>query len=66
MLVKVNGSETEIRDNSSVRELLQSRNLKNDRVIIELNGEIIRREQWESRIVNPGDRLEIIQIIGGG
>ena len=66
MLVKVNGKDFEIQENSSIRDLLKAGNLKGERVIIELNGEIVRREQWESRKVSAGDSLEIIQILGGG
>ncbi|MDO8687415.1 MAG: sulfur carrier protein ThiS [Dehalococcoidales bacterium] len=64
--VKINGAVAEIPDNHSIDDLLLARKLPRDIVIIELNGEIIKRENWESLKLNPSDSLEIIRIIGGG
>lgn len=64
--VKINGALAEIPDTYSIDDLLLARKLPRDIVIIELNGEIIKREQWESLKFNPSDSLEIIRIIGGG
>lgn len=66
MQLKINGAVAEIPDNSSIDDLLLTRKLPRDIVIIELNGEIIKREKWESLKLNPSDSLEIIRIIGGG
>jgi sulfur carrier protein len=40
--------------------------LKNDRVAIEQNGEIISRSAWESVPIQAGDKLEIVHFVGGG
>jgi thiamine biosynthesis protein ThiS len=40
--------------------------MKGDRVAVELNRQIVRREAWESTLVNDGDRLEIVHFVGGG
>ena len=66
MQVKINGAVDEIPDNSSIRDLLTARKLSGDTVIIALNDEIIKREQWESWKLNSNDRLDIIRIMGGG
>jgi thiamine biosynthesis protein ThiS len=66
MLVKLNGKESDVTEFFSLQDLVQSRGLKKNMVIIELNGEIIRREQWDRTRLKSNDSLEIIQIIGGG
>lgn len=66
MQVKINGIATELPDNCFVNDLLLSRKLLPDVVIIELNGEIVSRGKWESLKLNPGDSLELIRIISGG
>jgi sulfur carrier protein len=40
--------------------------LKSDRVAVELNGEIARRETWGSTEVASGDKLEVVHFVGGG
>ena len=66
MEVKINGSVNDIQDNSSIKDVLTARKLPEDILIIEVNGEIIKREKWESCILRPQDTIEIIRIIGGG
>ena len=66
MLIKINGTQSEISDNISIHGLVLARKLPGNAIIIELNGTIITRELWENTRLNPDDSLEIIRIIGGG
>jgi len=36
------------------------------RVAIEYNFQILPKTKWEETKVAPGDRLEIVQFVGGG
>jgi thiamine biosynthesis protein ThiS len=40
--------------------------IKADRIAVERNGEIARRSEWATTPVQNGDRLEIVQFVGGG
>jgi len=46
--------------------LLEHLSMKPDRVAIELNREIIPREEWPRTHLKDGDCLEIVQFVGGG
>ncbi len=35
-------------------------------VAVEYNGEILHRQFWDQTQVQPGDRLEVVTIVGGG
>jgi thiamine biosynthesis protein ThiS len=35
-------------------------------VAIERNLEVLPRSQWIATVVQPGDRFEIVQLVGGG
>ena len=35
-------------------------------VVVEHNGVIIPRSRWQSEVVQEGDNLEIVTIVGGG
>ncbi len=40
--------------------------LKADRIAVEHNGEIARRDSWDAVQVESGDRLEVVHFVGGG
>jgi len=49
-----------------VAELLDVLKLKGDRIAVELNRQILHRENWSSVRLNDQDRLEIVRFVGGG
>ena len=46
--------------------LVEQLGMKSDRVAIELNREIVPRDQWPQTRLADGDRLEIVHFVGGG
>jgi thiamine biosynthesis protein ThiS len=46
--------------------LIESLEMKPDRVAIELNRDIVPRDRWAQTALKDGDRLEIVQFVGGG
>lgn len=66
MTITVNGKEKEVRAPLTVRGLLDALELDPLRVAVELNREILLRERFEETALNDGDRLEIVQFVGGG
>jgi len=66
MKLIINGEERSLENVSSLTSLLQQLGLKADRVAIELNREIAARTSWDSTQLKDGDRLEIVQLVGGG
>jgi thiamine biosynthesis protein ThiS len=64
--VVVNGETREVPAGLHVTGLLAHLGLPADRVAIERNLEILPRAQWRATPVQPGDRLEIVHMVGGG
>ncbi|HEV2102015.1 MAG TPA: sulfur carrier protein ThiS [Candidatus Acidoferrum sp.] len=64
--VQVNGETKQLPPGTSVRALLDQLGLNPERVAIEYNLEILPKTKWEATQVAPGDRLEIVQFVGGG
>jgi thiamine biosynthesis protein ThiS len=46
--------------------LIDSLNMKPDRVAVELNRNIVPRDRWPQAELKDGDRLEIVHFVGGG
>lgn len=69
MKLSINGRDREFSELDSdpnlhhLTELLQ---LKADRVAIERNGEIVSRANWPQTQLQNGDKLEVVQFVGGG
>jgi sulfur carrier protein len=66
MKLHINGEERELADGLTLAALLEQLGMKADRVAVELNREIVRRELWPQTRLHTGDRLEIVQFVGGG
>ncbi|PAF33647.1 sulfur carrier protein ThiS [Paenibacillus sp. 7516] len=67
MNIIVNGQSMNIDDDlNHVDQLLQSFNLQVKTVVVELNRQILMREQHASTVLRDGDRIEIVHFVGGG
>lgn len=64
--VRINGEERRIPRDRSVAELLEDLELDPRAVVVEINREIVRREDVEDVVVEAGDRVEIVRFVGGG
>jgi sulfur carrier protein len=66
MKLQVNGEERDFPEELMLTGLLEQLGMKADRVAVELNREIVRRDLWPQTRLQPGDRLEVVQFVGGG
>jgi len=64
--VHVNGESKQLPPGTSVRGVLDHLGVNPGRVAIEYNLEILPKSRWDATKVAPGDRLEIVQFVGGG
>jgi sulfur carrier protein len=51
---------------ASLADLLTQMGLNPQLVAVEYNGEILQRGYWGETILQGGDRLEVVTIVGGG
>ncbi len=66
MQISLNGSDTSLDENTSLKQLLINLHLEGKRLAVEINGDIIPKSQHESHLIHEGDKIEIVQAIGGG
>jgi len=67
MKVIVNGTEADFVDGLTVRGLLSERNVKMpDMVSVELNGQVLKRVDFEKTVLKDGDKVEFLYFMGGG
>ena len=66
MKIIINGEPREVPPQINLQGLVHLLELHADRVAVELNREIVRRERWDEMALQENDRLEIVQFVGGG
>lgn len=66
MLITLNGERFEIDEPLSVDALLAKLEIDPRRVAVEHNLAILKRHRFGEVLVNEGDRVEIVNFVGGG
>lgn len=62
----INGEKTDLPTGISITELLRQLNLDRDKIVIEVNCELISKDQYASVLLKQDDQVEIISFVGGG
>ncbi|MEO7836442.1 MAG: sulfur carrier protein ThiS [Acidimicrobiales bacterium] len=66
MQVTANGDPVELGDGATVGDLLGVLGLGGRWVLVERNGEPVRRAELSSTALVDGDRLELVRAVAGG
>lgn len=64
--IVVNGAPQQLSPGASVIDLISRLGLDPHRVAIEINRELVRRSSFDVHRIEPGDRVEIVEFVGGG
>mgnify|MGYP001611552096 CR=1 FL=1 len=65
MKLIINGREKEV-ECEKVSDLLNALNLNKDAVAVELNRNIVHRQNFDDTMLKDNDKLEIVTVVGGG
>lgn len=67
MKLVINGEDAISKDGINVSELLIEQDVKMpDMVSVELNGSIVRREDFDTTNIKEGNKVEFLYFMGGG
>ena len=67
MNLVVNGKETNITDGLTISDLLVEENVKMPQMIsVELNGQILKRSEFDQTVLKHDDKVEFLYFMGGG
>ena len=64
-MVKINGQPAEAAG-KTVAQIVTEQGLNVQRVAVELNGDIVKRSDFDKVIVKEDDSMEIVNFVGGG
>lgn len=66
LALRVNGEERRVPAPCSVDELLRALELDRRRIAVAVNREVVPRSAFARHILASGDRVEILEAVGGG
>jgi sulfur carrier protein len=66
MRATINGEERELREGTTVGELLELLGAPHSGIAVACNEAVIRRSKYDEHRLQPGDRIEIIKAVAGG
>ncbi|MDA8743620.1 sulfur carrier protein ThiS [Rubripirellula amarantea] len=64
--ITVNGRAVEIESSMSVEQMLDTVDVPPNYLAVEINGEVVAREDYAITNVNAGDEVEVVTLVGGG
>ena len=66
MNISVNGELREVASGTTLAQLLESLRLDPRTLAVEVNLDVVPRGRHAQCVLNEGDRLEIVTLVGGG
>jgi thiamine biosynthesis protein ThiS len=66
MTVILNGESRSVAEVTTIAALVRQLNLVPATLLIEHNGLALHRDEWNSRAVREGDKIEFIRVVAGG
>ncbi len=66
MEILLNGKKEIIPKNYAITDVLKSKKLSSEAVIVEINNKILPQKKFDSFMINENDKIEILRFVGGG
>lgn len=69
MEIKLNHKKEKINTEKSsitIEELLSIKNFTFELLVVKINGELIKKEQYSNATISEGDNVQVIHVFGGG
>ncbi len=66
LTIIANGQPRTIKAESTVADLLHELNIFPKYVVVQLDGEIVPRTEFDQAVLREGSKVEIVTLVGGG
>ncbi len=66
MTIIVNGKEIKTGENTTMQGLLTKLSLEGKVMAAAVNMEIVKQESWSNHLICEGDKIELLDFVGGG
>lgn len=66
MNIILNGKPYIIENSNNLLNILKTLDINPQNLIAEVNGEIVTAKEFENKIINENDVIELVKFVGGG
>ena len=66
MNIMLNGEQREFEEGITLGALIQKEGVSEKVMAAAVNMQIVKKEDWNSRKLEQGDKIELLQFVGGG
>ena len=66
MKVTINGNEKDIKENTTIKELLISLGVLDKTMAVAVNMKIVKKDDWDKYKLQENDKVEALNFVGGG
>jgi sulfur carrier protein len=66
MRLVLNGESIDIADGTTLSQLIISKGIEEKVMAAAVNMEIVKKEDWKTRVLKDGEKVELLQFVGGG
>ena len=64
--VTINGEKKSLADGTTIEDVLEAKDVRPEMVAVELNGDLVQKGDYPSRILIKGDQMEFLFYMAGG
>ena len=66
MKITINGESREVREGITLQEVIHELGLEGKVMAAAINMQIVKQDKWHDTLLNEGDKLELLDFVGGG
>jgi len=66
MKIIINGHEKEIKNNTTIKELLENLQILDKTMAVAVNMKIVKKDDWDKFTLKEDDKIEALTFVGGG
>ncbi len=66
IIIEFNGQSSQVESKLTVAGLLRLAKVESRFCAVELNLEIVPKDQYEAKQLSEGDKIEVVTLVGGG
>jgi sulfur carrier protein len=66
MKIIVNGHEKEFKENLTLKMAIEQLQIEDKVMASAVNMNIVKKENWETYLLQENDKLELLEFVGGG
>ena len=64
--ILLNGAPHRVAPGATLADLIEALSLSNQALALAVDRNVVPRQQWRERAMQPGDQVDVVRAIGGG